>query len=145
MKSCTFCRIIGGEIASHPVFEDDMTLAFLDHRPLFPGHCLLVPKNHYETLIDLPTALLMPLMANTQLLAGAVERGLEAHGSFVAINNRISQSVPHLHIHIVPRRRKDGLKGFFWPRQPYKDIESMVAVQQTLQQAIAQMQAEAES
>jgi histidine triad (HIT) family protein len=122
-----------------------MTLAFLDHRPLFPGHCLLVPKNHYETLIDLPTALLMPLMANTQLLAGAVERGLEAHGSFVAINNRISQSVPHLHIHIVPRRRKDGLKGFFWPRQPYKDIESMVAVQQTLQQAIAQMQAEAES
>jgi histidine triad (HIT) family protein len=87
----------------------------------------------------------MPLMANTQLLAGAVERGLEAHGSFVAINNRISQSVPHLHIHIVPRRRKDGLKGFFWPRQPYKDIESMVAVQQTLQQAIAQMRAEAES
>jgi histidine triad (HIT) family protein len=76
MKPCTFCRIIGGEIASYTVFEDDMTLAFLDHRPLFPGHCLLVPKNHYETLIDLPTALLMPLMANTQLLAGAVERGL---------------------------------------------------------------------
>jgi histidine triad (HIT) family protein len=145
MKPCTFCRIIGGEIASYTVFEDDMSLAFVDHRPLFPGHCLLVPKNHYETLIDLPTALLMPLMANTQLLAGAVERGLEAHGSFVAINNRISQSVPHLHIHIVPRRRKDGLKGFFWPRQPYKDIESMVAVQQTLQQAIAQMQAEEES
>jgi histidine triad (HIT) family protein len=145
MASCIFCRIIGGETAGYTVFEDDVTLAFLDHRPLFPGHCLLVPKTHYATLLDLPTALLTPLMANTQLLARAVERGLEAHGSFVAINNRISQSVPHLHIHVVPRRRKDGLKGFFWPRQPYKDEESIVAVQRTLQQAIAQIQAEAES
>ena len=142
MESCIFCRIIGGEIAGHTVFEDDVTLAFLDHRPLFPGHCLLVPKTHYGTLLDLPTALLTPLMANAQLLARAVERGLEAHGSFVAINNRISQSVPHLHIHVVPRRRKDGLKGFFWPRQPYKDEESMVAVQRTLRQAIAQIEAE---
>jgi histidine triad (HIT) family protein len=145
MESCTFCRIIGGEIAGHAVFEDDVTLAFLDHRPLFPGHCLLVPKTHYGTLLDLPTALLTPLMANAQLLARAVERGLEAHGSFVAINNRISQSVPHLHIHVVPRRRKDGLKGFFWPRQPYKDEESMVAVQRTLRQAIAQIEAEVAS
>jgi histidine triad (HIT) family protein len=142
MESCIFCRIIGGEIAGHTVFEDDVTLAFLDHRPLFPGHCLLVPKTHYSTLLDLPTVLLTPLMANAQLLARAVERGLEAHGSFVAINNRISQSVPHLHIHVVPRRRKDGLKGFFWPRQPYKDEESMVAVQHTLRQVIAQIEAE---
>jgi histidine triad (HIT) family protein len=132
MESCTFCRIITGEIASYMVLEDDVTLAFLDHRPLFPGHCLLVPKTHYGTLLDLPTALLTPLMANAQLLARAVEHGLEAHGSFVAINNRVSQSVPHLHIHVVPRRRKDGLKGFFWPRRPYKDEESIVAVQQTL-------------
>jgi histidine triad (HIT) family protein len=80
-------------------------------------------------------------MANAQLLARAVERGLEAHGSFIAINNRISQSVPHLHIHVVPRRRKDGLKGFFWPRQPYKDDETMAAVQRTLRQAIAQIEA----
>ena len=145
MASCTFCRIIGGEIAGYTVFEDDVTLAFLDHRPLFPGHCLLVPKTHYGTLLDLPTALLTPLMVNAQILARAVERGLEAHGSFVAINNRISQSVPHLHIHVVPRRRKDGLKGFFWPRKPYKDEASIVAVQRTLQQAIAQMQAEAAS
>jgi histidine triad (HIT) family protein len=145
MESCTFCRIITGEIASYTVLEDDMTLAFLDHRPLFPGHCLLVPKAHYGTLLDLPTALLTPLMANAQLLARAVEHGLEAHGSFVAINNRVSQSVPHLHIHVVPRRRKDGLKGFFWPRRPYKDEESIVAVQQTLQKAISQMQGEAES
>ena len=132
MESCLFCRIITGDIASYTVLEDDVTLAFLDHRPLFPGHCLLVPKTHYGTLLDLPTSLLTPLMANAQLLARAVEHGLEAHGSFVAINNRVSQSVPHLHIHVVPRRRKDGLKGFFWPRRPYKDEESILAVQQTL-------------
>ena len=142
MASCIFCRIVGGEISSYTVFEDDVTLAFLDYRPLFPGHCLLVPKTHYGTLLDLPTPLFTPLMANAQLLARAVERGLEAHGSFVAINNRISQSVPHLHIHVVPRRRKDGLKGFFWPRQPYKDEGSIIAVQQALRAAIAQVQAE---
>ena len=142
MASCIFCRIVGGEISSYTVFEDDVTLAFLDYRPLFPGHCLLVPKTHYGTLLDLPTPLFTPLMANAQLLARAVERGLEAHGSFVAINNRISQSVPHLHIHVVPRRRRDGLKGFFWPRQPYKDEGSIIAVQQALRAAIAQVQAE---
>lgn len=142
MESCIFCRIIDGAIASHIVFEDDVTLAFLDHRPLFPGHCLLVPKTHYETLLDLPVTLFTPMMANAQLLARAVEHGLEAHGSFVAINNRISQSVPHLHIHVVPRRRKDGLKGFFWPRQPYKDAAAILAVQQTLRAAIAQAQGE---
>jgi histidine triad (HIT) family protein len=142
MASCIFCRIVGGEISSYTVFEDDVTLAFLDYRPLFPGHCLLVPKTHYGTLLDLPTPLFTPLMANAQLLARAVERGLEAHGSFVAINNRISQSVPHLHIHVVPRRRKDGLKGFFWPRQPYKNEASIIAVQQALHTAITQVQAE---
>jgi histidine triad (HIT) family protein len=141
MQSCIFCRIIGGEISSYTVFEDALTLAFLDHRPLFPGHCLLVPKTHYGTLLDLPSALFTPLMANTQLLARAVERGLEAHGSFVAINNRVSQSVPHLHIHVVPRRRKDGLRGFFWPRQPYKDEGAIMAVQQALRATIAQLQA----
>ena len=142
MQSCTFCRIVDGEISSYRVFEDDLTLAFLDHRPLFSGHCLLVPKTHYGTLLDLPVPLFTPLMANTQLLALAVERGLDAHGSFIAINNRISQSVPHLHVHIVPRRRKDGLKGFFWPRQPYRDDASIIAVQQTLRATIAQVQTE---
>jgi histidine triad (HIT) family protein len=141
MQSCIFCRIVGGEISSYTVFEDALTLAFLDHRPLFPGHCLLVPKTHYGTLLDLPSALFTPLMANTQLLARAVERGLEAHGSFVAINNRVSQSVPHLHIHVVPRRRKDGLRGFFWPRQRYKDEGAIMAVQQALRATIAQLQA----
>jgi histidine triad (HIT) family protein len=142
MEACMFCRIVRGEIPSHTVFEDEVTVAFLDHRPLFPGHCLLVPRTHYETLLDLPATLFTPMMANAQLLARAVEHGLEAHGSFVAINNRISQSVPHLHIHVVPRRRRDGLKGFFWPRQPYKDEASILAAQQTLQAAIAQVQAE---
>jgi histidine triad (HIT) family protein len=142
MEACIFCQIIRGQISSFRVFEDDVTLAFLDHRPLFPGHCLLVPRTHYETLLDLPTMLFTPLMANAQLLARAVERGLDAHGSFVAINNRISQSVPHMHIHVVPRRRKDGLKGFFWPRQPYKDEGALVAVQQTLRGAIAALRAD---
>lgn len=142
MESCIFCRIVKGEIRGHVVFEDGATLAFLDHRPLFPGHCLLVPKIHYETLLDLPTALFTPMMTNAQLLARAIERGLEAQGSFVAINNRISQSVPHLHMHVVPRRRKDGLKGFFWPRRPYKDESAILAVQQALRGAILQVQTE---
>jgi histidine triad (HIT) family protein len=142
MEACTFCRIIAGELSSYTVLEDDVTLAFLDHRPLFPGHCLLVPKPHYDTLLDLPATLFTPLMANAQLLARAVERGLEAHGSFVAINNRISQSVPHLHIHVVPRRRKDGLRGFFWPRLPYKDATSIAAVQQSLRATLAELRSE---
>jgi histidine triad (HIT) family protein len=142
MKACTFCQIVSGEKSSFTVLEDDVMLAFLDHRPLFPGHCLLVPKTHYSTLLDLPSTMFTPLLANAQLLARAVERGLEAHGSFIAINNRISQSVPHLHIHVVPRRRKDGLKGFFWPRQPYTDDASIIAVQQALRDTIAQVQAE---
>jgi diadenosine tetraphosphate (Ap4A) HIT family hydrolase len=102
MQSCIFCQIVTGAISSYTVFADDLTLAFLDHRPLFPGHCLIIPKTHYDTLLDLPRAIFVPLMATTQLLARAVECGLEAHGSFIAINNRISQSVPHLHVHVVP-------------------------------------------
>src|SRR5688500_6375407 len=96
-------------------------MAFLDHRPLFPGHSLLVPKEHFETLSDLPAELVGTFLQNAQLLARAVESALEAEGSFVAMNNRVSQSVPHLHVHVVPRRRKDGLRGFFWPRTPYRD------------------------
>jgi histidine triad (HIT) family protein len=138
--ACLFCQIVRGDVPSHTVFEDEVSLAFLDHRPLFPGHCLLVPKSHYDTLIELPAALIAPLFANAQMLAQAVEQGLAAHGSFVAINNRVSQSVPHLHVHIVPRRRKDGLKGFFWPRRPYQDEASMRHIQQLLRTAIAHLQ-----
>lgn len=135
--SCAFCEIAGR--GGYVVFEDAVSLAFLDHRPLFPGHCLLIPKDHHETLADLPVDLIAPLFANARLLARAVEMGLEAEGTFVAINNRVSQSVPHLHIHIVPRRRKDGLKGFFWPRQPYKDEDSLLRVREALRTAVSRL------
>jgi histidine triad (HIT) family protein len=137
--SCTFCRIIRGEEQASVVFEDSLSLAFLDHRPLFPGHCLLVPKVHYETLADLPASLVGPLFQNAQLLERAIEEDLAADGTFVAINNRVSQSVPHVHIHLVPRHRKDGLKGFFWPRQGYQDNAAKRQVQQTLQAAITRL------
>lgn len=137
IANCTFCKIIRGEIHGHVVFEDMVSLAFLDHRPLFPGHCLLVPRDHHETLADLPAELITPLFTNAQLLARVVEQSIKAEGTFVAMNNRVSQSVPHLHIHIVPRRKKDGLKGFFWPRQPYKDEDDIKKVQNVLRTAIA--------
>jgi len=120
-SSCLFCRIASGDVPASIVFEDDVSLAFLDHRPLFPGHCLLIPREHYETLDDLPPHLVPPLFLTAQKLCLAMESGLQAAGSFLAINNRVSQSVPHLHIHVVPRRAKDGLRGFFWPRGRYRD------------------------
>src|SRR5689334_7091060 len=122
-KDCLFCKIARGEAESEIVYEDTVTLACLDHRPLFTGDCLLIPKDHYETLTDLPPALVSTLFTDAQLLARAVEKAMGAEGTFVAINNRVSQSVPHLHVHVVPRRRKDGLKGFFWPRHPYQNQE----------------------
>lgn len=141
---CLFCRIIRGDEPGYVVFEDEVSLGFLDQRPLFPGHCLLTPKAHYQTMSDLPADLIAPLFSQARLLAEAIEKGLEADGSFVAINNRVSQSVPHLHIHIVPRRKKDGLKGFFWPRQRYKDHETMVSIQRTLRATIARLQSAGE-
>ncbi|MGH9532739.1 MAG: HIT family protein [Terriglobales bacterium] len=134
--SCLFCKIVAGELAAPVVLEDEHVLAFLDHRPLFPGHCLLVTKVHYETLADLPQDMVGPVFAAVQLLSRAVEEALSADGVLVAINNRVSQSVPHLHVHIVPRRRKDGLKGFFWPRQNYKDEETKTAVCEAIRRAV---------
>ena len=139
--TCAFCRIIRGEEEASIVFEDSLSLAFLDRRPLFPGHCLLVPKEHFETLADLPTPLIGPLFQNAQLLERAIEGGLAADGTFVAINNHVSQSVPHVHIQLVPRHHKDGLKGFFWPRQRYPDDIALRQVQETLRAAIARLQA----
>jgi histidine triad (HIT) family protein len=136
-NACTFCRIVAGELAAATVFEDALSLAFLDHRPLFPGHCLLIPKAHYETLADLPEDLTGPLFGNARLLSAAVERAMQSEGSLLAINNKVSQSVPHLHIHIVPRRRKDGLRGFFWPRRKYESAAEMERVRQRLNQAVA--------
>lgn len=139
-RNCVFCHVISGETPANVVFQDDVAMAFLDHRPLFPGHCLLVPKDHFETLGDLPGELVGPFFKSVQLLARAVELALEAEGSFVAMNNRVSQSVPHLHVHIVPRRKKDGLKGFFWPRNKYEGEVQIVAVQKAIQAAIATIQ-----
>lgn len=138
-NDCKFCRILRGDVPACRVFEDDTSIAFLDHRPLFPGHCLLVPRDHYETLVDLPPVLVGLLFRNVQLIARAMEQGLHAEGTFVAINNRVSQSVPHLHIHIVPRRRRDGLKGFFWPRQRYENEEAARSAQELLRSAIASL------
>jgi len=138
-KSCLFCKIVSGEVAAWIVFEDQHCLAFLDHRPVFPGHCLLIPKSHYETLADLPEALIQPFFKNAQLLARAVEQAMEAHGTFVAVNNKVSQSVPHLHVHLVPRRRKDGLRGFFWPRSPYRNPDEAEAVQAAIREVLSSM------
>src|SRR5689334_15469374 len=137
--TCAFCKIIRSQEKAYIVFEDAISLAFLDRRPVFPGHCLLVPKGHYERLSDLPAPLVGPLFQNAQLLERAIEEGLAAEGTFVALNNRVSQSVPHVHIHLVPRQRKDGLKGFFWPRQRYQDDAARRQVQDALRAALERL------
>ncbi|WP_322798526.1 HIT family protein [Thermoflexus sp.] len=137
--TCAFCRILRGEASAWMVLEDEISVAFLDHRPLFPGHCLLIPRAHYETLMDLPLEQVGPLFRNARLLAQAMEVGLGAEGSFIAINNRVSQSMPHLHIHIVPRRKGDGLRGFFWPRQRYASEAEMAEVARKLREAVARL------
>ena len=138
MKDCIFDQIIANRVPSYRVYEDDTTLAFLDHRPLLPGHVLLVPKTHYETFADLPAEGVGPLFLAAQRLARAVETGLSADGSFVAINIKISQSVPHLHVHIVPRRKGDGLfgKNLQWMRRPYPSEAAIVETQRAIQAAL---------
>jgi len=138
VKDCIFDQIIANRVPSYRVYEDDTTLAFLDHRPLLPGHVLLVPKTHYETFADLPAEGVGPLFLAAQRLARAVETGLSADGSFVAINIKISQSVPHLHVHIVPRRKGDGLfgKNLQWIRRPYPSEAAIVETQRAIQAAL---------
>ncbi|WP_239117111.1 HIT family protein [Planotetraspora phitsanulokensis] len=121
VPGCLFCEIAAGERPAHVVFSDEIAAAFLDARPVFKGHVLVVPHGHIETLTDLPVEVVGPFFERVQAVARAVEEGMEAAGSFVAMNNRVSQSVPHLHAHVVPRNRKDGLRGFFWPRMKYAD------------------------
>jgi histidine triad (HIT) family protein len=120
-EECVFCEILAGRLPAHVVFDDEVALAFLDVRPLFPGHTLVVPREHHVTLTDLPTEQVGALFQRVRLVTRAVEDAMQAVGSFVAMNNVVSQSVPHLHVHVVPRNRKDGLKGFFWPRARYRD------------------------
>ena len=133
---------MSGELPATVVYEDENAVAFLDHRPLFPGHTLLVPRQHVETLGELPVKLVAPYFEAAQLLSLAVESAMDAEGTFVAMNNRVSQSVPHLHVHVVPRRRKDGLKGFFWPRTKYKSEDEMVAVKKLIAAEIAKIKSQ---
>jgi histidine triad (HIT) family protein len=128
MDGCAFCRIVAGADAAHVVLDGPVVVAFLDRRPLFPGHVLVVPRTHAPTLGDLAADTIGPFFAEVQRVALAVPAALGADGTFVAMNNVVSQSVPHLHVHVVPRRRKDGLRGFFWPRQRYVDDTEMSAV-----------------
>lgn len=134
--ACVFCQIVSGAAPAQVVFEDEFSLAFLDHRPLFLGHTMLIPKTHYETFLDLPPAQVGPFFLNVQRLTGAVETAMSAPGAFVATNVKVSQSVPHLHVHIVPRRKGDGLRGFFWPRTKYQDAAEMEAVAKQIRTAL---------
>ena len=136
---CKFCEIVKGDLDSFVIFDDEISLGILDHRPLFPGHVLLIPKMHYITLGDLPEDLIGLFFTNVQLLSKAVEQGMQSQGTFVAMNNRVSQAIPHLHVHIVPRSKGDGLRGFFWPRQKYSSEEHKTKVQRIISEAITRL------
>ncbi len=134
---CAFCAIVAGKSRAHVVLREDRCVAFLDAHPLFFGHTLVVPVEHRATIGDLAPAELDALFGVAQRLCGAVERGLGAEGAFVALNNRVSQSVPHVHVHVVPRRKGDGLRGFFWPRQKYATDEDAARIAAQLAAALA--------
>jgi len=135
---CVFDDIIEGRVPAYFVLQDEHVVAFLDHRPLLPGHVLVVPRTHYETLADLPRSEVGPVFVTVQRLANAVEHGMRADGSFVAINIKISQSVPHLHVHVVPRRKGDGLFGktYQWMRRPYPSESAIIETQHAIQAAL---------
>lgn len=136
-RECVFCEIVAGDReAAHVVHETDAVVAFLDHRPVFPGHTLVAPRVHVETLLDLPAADVGPYFIDVQRVTRAVTTAMDAQGSFVALNNVVSQSVPHLHTHVVPRRRKDGLRGFFWPRTKYESDDAMADVARRIKEAL---------
>lgn len=136
-RLCPFCEIVAGRASAHVVLDEPRAVAFLDSTPLFPGHVLLVPRAHVATLPDLPDDDVGPLFRQAQRIARAMETTLSAEGTFVAINNKVSQSVPHLHVHIVPRRRKDGLRGFFWPRHTYATDGEAAAIASQLRAYLA--------
>ena len=136
MAGCVFCSILRGETPAHVVLDDDVALGFLDARPLFPGHVLVVPRAHVETLTDLPVPGVGPYFDRVQRVAAAVRGATGSQGTFVAINNTVSQSVPHLHTHVVPRTKGDGLKGFFWPRTRYRDDHHAAEVAASIASAL---------
>jgi histidine triad (HIT) family protein len=136
-KPCVFCAIVRGELAAHVVLDDSVCLAFLDQKPLFHGHVLVVPRAHVVTLPELPEADVAPLFMRVRAIARALPVALGAEGTFVAQNNAVSQSVPHLHVHVVPRTKGDGLKGFFWPRTKYASDDEMASVATRIRAALA--------
>jgi histidine triad (HIT) family protein len=137
---CLFCRIVAGDAPAHVVLDEPEVVAFLDLRPLFHGHTLVVPRRHIVTLPELPAELVLPVIGAAQRIAAAVVTALGAQGSFVAMNNVVSQAVPHLHVHVVPRQPKDGLRGFFWPRTRYEDDAEMAAVATRLREALTNVE-----
>ena len=137
-EPCPFCRIASGGAEAEVVFSDEVSLAFLDNRPLFHGHSLLIPRQHRETLADLDDDLASALFANARLLSRAIPEAMGKPGCFVALNNVVSQSVPHLHLHVVPRKPKDGLRGFFWPRTKYESEAEMSEVAARVRAAVRQ-------
>ena len=137
MSDCLFCAIANGDHPAEIVLADEVVVAFLDSRPVFKGHVLVIPRDHYETLPDLPAELVGPLFTRVQRVSAALPAALGAQGTFVALNNVVSQSVPHLHVHVVPRTRGDGLRGFFWPRQRYADEAEAAAYAQRIRDALA--------
>ena len=135
--TCRFCAVVHGIEPAHIVYADETTTAFLDRRPLFPGHTLVVPNAHVAVLADLPDSIVFPFIRVVRATSAAMEATLGADGSFVAMNNRVSQSVPHIHFHVVPRHRGDGLRGFFWPRQTYESDQQAAKVAEILRRALA--------
>ena len=136
MAACTFCSIVAGDTPAHVVLDDEVARGFLDARPLFPGHVLGVPRDHRVTLPDLPPDLLGPFFERVQRVAAAIPKATGAEGSFVAMNNRVSQSVLHLHVHVVPRTKGDGLRGFFWPRAKYDGDDHAAEVASRIRDAL---------
>jgi histidine triad (HIT) family protein len=137
VADCVFCGIVAGSVSAFVAADVGEGMAFLDHRPVFPGHVLVVPRGHIEMLADLPADELAPYFGLVQRVAVAVEAALGAGGTFVAMNNRVSQSVPHLHTHVVPRTKGDGLRGFFWPRHKYPSEAEARAVAMRIGDALA--------
>jgi histidine triad (HIT) family protein len=137
VTDCLFCQIAVGTVPAHVVAADQLTMAFLDIRPLFKGHVLVIPRSHYVTLADLPADLLGPLFGQVQRISAVMPGALGSQGSFVAMNNVVSQSVPHAHVHVVPRTKGDGLRGFFWPRGKYADDGEAASYARRLAAALA--------
>jgi histidine triad (HIT) family protein len=134
--ACIFCAIARGEAKAEVVLDDDVCVAFLDVKPLFHGHVLVVPKAHVVTLPELPVEMVAPFFERVQRIARALPAALSAQGTFIAMNNVVSQSVPHLHAHVVPRTKGDGLKGFFWPRTKYPTDAAMTEVGDKIRKAL---------